>query len=334
MADIGIMIEGQEDLSWARFFRVAQAVEDLGFESLFRSDHLVSLVGQTHRETLPLWPSLTALALRTDRIRFGPLVSPMTFRHPALQAKLAASVSQLSGGRLDVGIGAGWNEPEHRMFGIPYPPYKVRLELLDEGAEVIKALWTGQPVSLDLNHYQLKAAESYPLPLPKLPPLIMGGKGERALRLAAKHATEWNCSDVGVSIFREKTRLLDQACQAIGRDPTTLRRSVMIAFVIGRDDAEIEKRIEARRAMFGFLPQSLADWRGKGFLGGTPQELVEQIEEFIQAGASRFMLAHYEFDDMESLELLAHQVMTHFRAPRKARIEPATINPSADRLAY
>jgi alkanesulfonate monooxygenase SsuD/methylene tetrahydromethanopterin reductase-like flavin-dependent oxidoreductase (luciferase family) len=200
------------------------------------------------------------------------------------------------------------------MFGIPYPPYKVRLELLDEGAQVIKALWTGQPVSVNLNHYQLEAAEAYPRPLPKPPPLIMGGKGERALGLAAKHANEWNCSDVGVSMFRQKTRLLDQACQTIGRDPTTLRRSVMIAFVIGKDDAEIQKRIEARRAMFGFLPRSLAEWRSKGFLAGTPSQLVEQIEEFIDAGASRFMLAHYEFDDLESLELLAREVLPHFTA--------------------
>ncbi len=123
MAELGIMIEGQEDLTWERFFRLAEAVEDLGFASLFRSDHLTALQGQSKRESLALWPSLTALALRTKRIRFGPMVCSMTFRHPAMVAKMAASVSVLSGGRLDLGLGAGWYAGEHDMFGHSFPKY-------------------------------------------------------------------------------------------------------------------------------------------------------------------------------------------------------------------
>ncbi|MBI3762179.1 MAG: LLM class flavin-dependent oxidoreductase, partial [Chloroflexi bacterium] len=127
MSNIGIMIEGQEDLTWDRLFRLARAVEDLGFESLFRSDHLTALDGDSKRASLALWPSLTALALRTSRIHFGPMVCSMTFRHPAIAARMAASVDALSGGRFELGIGAGWNEGEHRMFGIDFPPYKTRL---------------------------------------------------------------------------------------------------------------------------------------------------------------------------------------------------------------
>jgi alkanesulfonate monooxygenase SsuD/methylene tetrahydromethanopterin reductase-like flavin-dependent oxidoreductase (luciferase family) len=313
MAQLGIMVEGQEDLSWERFFRVAQAVEDLQFESLFRSDHLTSLAGKPERQALPLWSALTALALRTQRIRFGPLVSPITFRHPALQAQLAASVSVLSGGRLELGIGAGWNEAEHRMFGVPYPDWKTRMELLDEGAQVIQALRAGRPVTLPLKHYSLENAESYPIPTPNPVPLIMGGKSKRALMLAAKYAAEWNCGDVGIHIFRAKSRLLDEACAAIERDPLSIRRSVMIPFVIGKDETALEKRVGACREMFQFMPQSFADWRAAGFIGGSPQQIVEQLAEFESAGANRFMLAHYAPDDLESLEMLARDVLPQFK---------------------
>lgn len=219
MAEIGIMIEGQEDMTWERFFRLAEAVEALGFAYLFRSDHLTSLDGFSKRESLALWPSLTALVLRTQRIRFGPMVCSMTFRHPAMVAKMAASVSVLSAGRLDLGLGAGWYTGEHQMFGHDFPRYGTRLEMLNEGAMVIKALWSGKPTTFNGNHYQLDTAESYPLPVETTPTLIMGGKGEKTLQVVAKHATEWNCSYVGLDIFREKSAQLDAACEAMGRDP-------------------------------------------------------------------------------------------------------------------
>ena len=154
MVEIGIMIEGQEDLTWNRLFRLAETVETLGFAFLFRSDHLTSLDGFSKRESLALWPSLTALALRTRRIRFGPMVCSMTFRHPAMVAKMAASVSVLSSGRLDLGLGAGWYAGEHRMFGHEFPAYVRRLEMLDEGVTVIKALWSGKPTTFEGRHYR------------------------------------------------------------------------------------------------------------------------------------------------------------------------------------
>lgn len=312
MTHIGIMIEGQEDLTWERFFRLADAVERLGFESLFRSDHLTSLVGFPKRETLALWASLTALAVRTRRIRFGPLVSPMTFRHPVEQAKLAAAVSVLSGGRLDMGIGAGWNEHEHHIFGVPYPRFKTRLEILDEGATVIKGLWSGEPQSFQGKHYQLNSAEAHPSPLGDPPPLIMGGKGDRTLALVAKHATEWNASYLPLGRLRDKLAALDEQCRAIGRDLATLRRSLMIPFVIGKDDAEIQKRIDARRAIFPHLPQTLAEWRAAGFPAGTPEQVIQDLYAFQETGITRFMLQHNDLDDTESLELLAQTVLPHF----------------------
>lgn len=311
MAEIGIMIEGQEDLTWERFFNIAETVEGLGYASLFRSDHLVSLFASPDRATLALWPSLTALALRTTRIRFGPMVCSMTFRHPAMLAKMAAAVDVLSGGRLDLGLGAGWHKNEHQMFGIHYPPYKTRLEMLDEGAQVITGLWSGQPFSFEGQHYQLVQAENHPGPAQANPTIIMGGKGEKTLKIVARLATEWNCSYADIDLFRHKSDELDENCRAIGRDPATLRRSLMIPFVIGVDRSSIQDRIEAHRRMFAGLPATPEDWLAAGFPGGSPQQLLDRLMAFAEAGVERFMLQHNDLDDLDSLELMAQEILPH-----------------------
>jgi len=311
MSQLGIMIEGQEDLDWQRFFRLADAVEALGFESLFRSDHLTALDGFAQRASLALWPSLAALAARTRRIRFGPLVCSITFHHPALLAKNAAAVDQLSGGRFELGLGAGWYAGEHRKFGVPYPPYAARLEMLDEGAHVIQALWAGGPVSFSGQHFSLAEAETYPLPAQKPMPLIMGGKGQKTLQLVARYATEWNCSYVGLPVFAQKSRELDYDCRAIGRDPASLRRSLMLPFVIGREAATVQRRIDAQRATFPNLPADLAGWTAAGFVGGSPAQVLDQLQAWSAAGCTRFLLQHNDLDDLDSLELLASEVLPH-----------------------
>jgi len=314
MANLGIMIEGQEDLTWDRFFRLAQAVEELGFTSLFRSDHLTSLDGFPQRATLALWPSLTVLALRTERIRFGPMVCSVTFRHPAMLAKMAADIDLLSGGRLDLGLGAGWFEGEHEMFGIDFPPYRQRLARLDEAAHVIRRLWSGAPSTFEGETYRLQAAENHPPPLSRPPTLIMGGKGERTLQVVARHATEWNCSYEGVDTFRQKSAELDEAALAAGRDPASIRRSIMIPFVVGHTEAALQERIDAHRRTFpNLLPRDFEAWRAAGFIGGSPAAVTEQITAFVEAGADRFMLQHNDLDDVNSLELMAADVLPHFR---------------------
>ncbi len=310
MPAIGIMVEGQEDLTWERFFRLVDAVEILGFESLFRSDHLTALENFPKRETLELWSSLAAAAERTHRLRFGPLVCPLTFHHPFQLAQRAAALDVLSDGRFELGIGAGWFAGEHYRFGLPFPPLGDRLDRLEEGARVILALWSGQPVTLEGKHYPLLDAESYPVPVQMPMPLIMGGKGEkRTLRLVAEYATEWNCSYAGVDVFRQKSLVLDDHCAAVGRDPLGLLRSVMVPFVVGRTPNEIQGRIDAHRAMFPSLPMDLEAWLIEGYLGGTPDDLVDQINVFAAAGANRLMLQHNDLDDIASLELLANKVL-------------------------
>ena len=305
------MIEGQEGLDWRRFFRLVDAAEELGFESLFRSDHLAPLDGPAagRRETLALWPSLTALALRARRLRFGPLVCSMTFRQPALLARAAASVDVLSGGRLELGLGAGWYRGEHRMLGIPFPPYAQRLEMLDEGAQVIRALWGGRPANFDGAHYSLHEAVSLPAPVQQPMPLILGGKGERTLRIVAQHATEWNCSYASLEIFKEKSAELDANCRAIGRDPAAIRRSAMLPFVVGAGAKAIQARIDSQRAVFPSLPADIETWRARGFPGGTPPELAAQLSEWAEAGCTRVMLQHNDLDDLASLTLLAAEVL-------------------------
>ncbi|MBP7692559.1 MAG: TIGR03560 family F420-dependent LLM class oxidoreductase [Anaerolineales bacterium] len=313
MTTIGLMIEGQEDLTWERFFRLAQAAEDLGFECLFRSDHLTALENFPARQSLELWTSLTTLATRTRRLRFGPLVCSLTFCHPALIAKKAAALHELSAGRFELGIGAGWYKGEHRMFGLPYPPYAARLEMLEEGARVIKALWAGAPASFTGRHYTLDQAETHAGPRQAPPPLIMGGKNEqRTLRIIAEHASEWNCTYISAEGFRRKSAVLDEHCAALGRDPRSLRRSLMLPFVIGRGAAEVQTRIDAQRAMFPSLPADLAGWRAAGYIGGGPAEVVEQLHAYAAAGAARVVVQHNSLDDLASLDLLARDVLPQF----------------------
>lgn len=309
MVDIALMVEGQEDLTWERWFRIADAAEELDFEGLFRSDHLTALNGEPGREALALWPSLTTLATRTRRIRFGPLVAAITFRHPAMVAKMAASIDVLSGGRFDLGLGAGWFEGEHRMFGISYPRYSERLERLDEGARVVKALWSGERGSFDGRHYSLKDASNLPTPSQAEPTLIMGGKGEKTLRVVAAHATEWNFSYSTLGAFKEKSSELDRACVEIERDPATLRRSMMLPFAIGRDRAAVQRHIDAHRETFGDLPPDVKGWSEAGFLVGSPEQIVEQVGRRAEAGVSRFMLQQNALDDLDSIELLGTEVL-------------------------
>src|SRR6266581_2415584 len=183
---VGVMIEAQEGLTWEHWFRIADCVEELALDSLWRSDHFFSLSGDRQRPALECWTSLTALAQRTHRIRFGPLVSPMTFRHPALLARMAAAVDLLSGGRLVLGVGAGWNVAEHEAFGIGLPPLKERFDRFEEGIAVIKALWTGGPVDLEERYYPLRGAAAYPRPQQQpAPPLLIGGAAGRRVGGAA-----------------------------------------------------------------------------------------------------------------------------------------------------
>ncbi|HXJ79662.1 MAG TPA: LLM class flavin-dependent oxidoreductase [Candidatus Methylomirabilis sp.] len=307
---VGIMIEGQEGLTWERWLRLVHAAEDLGFESLCRSDHLTGLAGDSKRSSLETWTSLTVLATRTQRIRFGPMVSPVTFYHPALLAKMATALDTLSLGRLDLGIGAGWNEHEHAMFGIPMPPLKERLDRLACAAAHIRALGAGQPVTLPQPYYPLRQAESYPLPSHGRLRLVVGGRGERrTLRIVAEFADEWNATRVDIEGFTHKRRVLAAHCADVKRDPESIARSLMVPMAIGESPREVAQRIANARASFPSLPEDSAAWRAASFLVGSPDDITKTLRAWEDAGMQRVLLQMLDQDDTAALELFSQTVL-------------------------
>jgi F420-dependent oxidoreductase-like protein len=306
------MLEGQEGLTWERWFAIADRVESLGLDSLSRSDHFFSLMGHPERPALECWTSLTALAQRTQRIRFGPLVSPMTFRHPALLARMAAAVDLLSDGRLVVGLGAGWNDAEHQAFGIALPPLKERFDRLEEGIAVIKALWSGGPVDLDGRYYPLRRAASYPRPLQRpAPPVLIGGDGEiRLLRIVARHADEWNSHAPGPEVYKVKRAKLEEHCRALGRDPDTIHRSWMGGILIGRDAREVAEKGRWMQSFLSGLSGVRSDeapdeLRRRSWIVGTRDQAATQLEAWSALGIERVMFQWYNLDDLDGLGLLA-----------------------------
>jgi F420-dependent oxidoreductase-like protein len=307
---VGIMIEGQEGLTWERWRRLVEAAEDMGYESLCRSDHLTGLWGEAKRPSLETWTSLTMLAMRTRRIRFGPMVSPITFYHPALLAKMAVALDTLSSGRVDLGLGGGWNEHEHTMFGFALPPIKERLDRLEAAARYIRALGVGEPVTLEQPYYSLRKAENYPLPTHGRLRLVIGGRGEkRTLRIAAEFADEWNVTRVDQDGFRHKREVLAKHCAAVRRDPETIARSLMIPLAIGRDRADVAQRIAAARATFPQMPADEGAWREASFLVGSPADVVASLKEWEAAGVQRVLLQMLDMEDLAAIELFARHVL-------------------------
>ena len=313
--DLGVMIEGQEGLNWDRWRRIIRTTEDLGFESLFRSDHFFSLSGPHDRDALETFISFVLVAEESSRIRFGPLVSSMTFRHPSLLARMAAQIDLLSGGRFILGTGAGWNVPEHEAFGLPFPPVRERMDRLEEGIQVVRALWGDGPVSFDGRYYQLKDAECFPKPAQSPAPILVGGSGEkRTLRIVAKYADEWNAVGQTVEGYQHKNEVLLGHCDAVGRDASTIRRSMMCGFVIGRDEDGVRAHLarigEALPMLTRGNPDEVLEGvRNRGWLVGTTSEVVEQIKQREELGIQRIMLQHHAQADFDTLELIAKDVL-------------------------
>ena len=315
MVKLGIMLEGQEDLTWEKWHDWVDRCEALGFESLWRSDHLQPLVLGAEKEALEAWVSFTTLAARTERIRFGAMVTPMTFRHPSVLAKMAASIDQLSGGRLEMGLGAGWCVPEHSAFGIPFYDWKTRYGMLEEGIGVIKALWTEDNATFKGQHFTLEGATSYPKPTQSPhPPFVIGGNGEkRTIPIAGKYAQEWNGINLTVEGFVAKRELLHQSCRKAGRETGEITTSLAATGIIGRDDGEYARRLavvagmlQSRKDIGEASPEELMD---KGFIVGTAERVVEQILAYGEAGASRVMFQLYDYADTALLDLIAEKVL-------------------------
>jgi F420-dependent oxidoreductase-like protein len=312
---LGVIVEGQEGLTWDNWRRIAAAAEDLGFESLWRSDHLLSKLDE-QRESLDTWLTLAVAAVETKRLRLGSLVSPITIRHPAMLAKMAAAVDVLSNGRLVLGLGSGWNEREHRAFGIPFPPPSERLGRLEEAAQVILNMFDEGPHSFRGRYYELDDVDPYPKPVqrPRVP-LLIGGMGEgRTLRIVARYADEWNLTTASPSLYRARSERLEGYCAEIGRNPAEIRRSVAVGFLVGGSEHELNRRSEVMRGLIPNLASVDASEvpnavRDVGWVAGTPDHFIECLRALEAEGVGRAMLQLNDLADIEALELIANEVM-------------------------
>jgi len=303
MLEIAIMIEGQNGLTWPRWQKIVRLVEDLGFVGLFRSDHFTNS-NPPDIESLELWTSLTWLASHTRRIEFGPLVTPFSFRHPVHTARIAAAVDDLSNGRLVLGLGAGWNQREHHLFGFDLLKPKARFDRLDEGMQVVtRLLQSDEPVTFKGEYYQLHGATLLPRPQrPGGPRILIGGKGKRTLSYVVRYASEWNCVSLLPEDFSRLNRRLDELLQQAGRSPESVRRSMMTGCVFGKDDATLKQKIREYR-------RTLEELQQRGTVAGSLSAVKEQLAALEESGVQRVMLQWLSLDDLESLEVLAKGVL-------------------------
>lgn len=314
-----LMIEPQQGLSYEEQLAIARRAERAGFEALFRSDHYDSFPGGSGAPTTDAWAVLAGLARETSTIRLGSLVSPVMFRTPGNLAKMVATVDEMSGGRIEVGLGAGWHEHEHGAHGFAFPPIAERADRLEEALEILHGLWEGPDGwSFAGRHYSVVDALFRPRPGSQpdrgggRPNIITGGEGtERGFRIAARYADEFNLSSVSADAAADRFAALDAACRAAGRAPATITHSVMAGVLVGRDDAEVVAR---ERSLLGALgrDEGAGEWlaeRRARWVHGTPDRARATAARFEAAGAERLMLQDFLPRDLDMIDLMAEALL-------------------------
>ena len=314
-----LMIEPQQGLSYAEQLAIARRAEALGFETLFRSDHYESFPGEAGRPTTDAWAVVAGLARETSTIGLGVLVSPVTFRTPGNLAKTVVTVDEMSSGRIELGVGAGWHDHEHVAHGFPFPPIDERAERLEETLEILHGLWEGPDGwSFAGRHYTVDDALFRPKPgsLPERhggrPNLITGGSGSpRAFRIAARYADEFNLSSSSPEVAAEKYAALDAACRAIGRDPASVTHSTMAGVLLGRDEDELRRREGAVAHLFGGAGGNFDAWfaeRKPRWVYGGREQARESVARFEAAGAERLMLQDFLPRDLAMIDEMAEML--------------------------
>ena len=304
--DLRIFTEPQQGATYDDLLRVAQVTEECGFDAFFRSDHFLAMGVPGEPGPTDSYVTLAGLARETSRIRLGTLVTSATFRLPGPLAVAVAQVDQMSGGRVELGLGTGWFEAEHRAYGVPFPAVSERFDRLAEQLEILTGLWTtppGERYSFTGTHYTVVDSPALPKPVQQPhPPVIVGGKGKRRTpELAARFATEFNVPFATVDDVAAQFARVDRACAEAGRDPATLARSVAQMTCVGRDDAEVARRAEA----LGKKVDELNPFD----LTGTVAQVVDQLGTWQErTGLSRFYLQILDLADLDHLELIAAEV--------------------------
>lgn len=302
-----LMIEGQEGVTWGDWVRLARLTEDEGLEGLFRSDHYTAII-RPDADALDAWATLAGLAALTGRIRLGTMVSPATFRHPSVLARMAVTVDHISHGRVDVGMGSGWYEREHEAHGFPFLDGRQRFALFAEQVEIVVRSWTEERFDHDGPAYRLRDQQALPRPVQEPhPPLILGGSVKpRFAALAARYASEVNTLGAPDDELRERKAALDRACADAGRDPATLGFSVMTACFVGETRSDVVDRVARFLAVRGGDTDAAAliAERSDRWLVGTVDEVAERIEGLRALGVTRVLLQHLNHDDDAMIGLL------------------------------
>jgi F420-dependent oxidoreductase-like protein len=309
---VALMIEGQEGVTWPQWCALADACEEHGVETLFRSDHYISMSDEDANVAHDAWTTIAALVARTTTLRFGTLVSPATFRLPALLANAAATADHVSGGRIELGLGAGWMEREHRAFAFPFPETPVRLALFAEQLEIVHRLWTEPHVDFRGEYYRLENAPGLPKPVQQPhPPLLVGGSGTRGTaEPAARFADEYNTPFKSPEEFAVVRAKVEVACERAGRDPKTMRFSTMTGCLIGTTHAEALERAQTlyrRMQRDADFDTWLAGYAQRALIGSV-DEVAARLREYEQAGCERVMLQHLLHADLEPVRLIGREL--------------------------
>lgn len=305
--DLRIFTEPQQGASYSQLLAVARRTEETGFSAFFRSDHYLAM-SDDPAQALPgstdAWTTLAGLARETSTVRLGTLVSSATFRHPGVLAVQVAQVDEMSGGRVELGLGAGWFEAEHAAYAIPFPALGERFDRLAEQLELITGMWAtpaGTTYDFTGEHYAVKDSPALPKPVQQPLPVVVGGAGKkRTPELAARYAADFNAGFCTPEDAGQRFARVRAACEAIGRDPGSIEMSVAHLLVLGKDDDEVARRATA----IGRDPQQV---REQGFCG-TPGEVTDLLGRYVEAGATRFYLQVLDLADLDHLDAFASLV--------------------------
>lgn len=310
---ICLMVEGQEGVSWDEWVDLARTCEEAGLEGLFRSDHYVSTIDEATLGSLDAWAVLCGLATVTDRIRLGTMVSPATFRHPSLLAKMVVTADHISDGRVELGMGAGWFEREHSAYGFDFPPTGERMKILAEQLEIVRGEWSEAEFTFDGAYYSLEGLHALPRPVQQPhPPLIIGGSGgSKSLALAARWADEYNTLFSSVEEARARRSGLDKALGAAGRSPDECTFSLMTTCIVGRDDAELRRRVQdvlTRTNNNTAVDDYIAE-ASERHLVSTTKRVIERLHRYSEAGVGRVMLQHLDHRDLDMVGLIGSELV-------------------------
>jgi len=309
MSKVGFgVVLRQEKIDFKPIREMAELCDGLGYHSVWFYDHILGM-GSIDSDIFEAWTLMSALSTITSRVRIGTLVLCNSFRHPSLLAKMASTLDNISDGRLEFAIGAGWFEPEYRAYGYPFPDTVTRIEQLREAVKVIKSMWTEEKATFKGKYYRIEEAYCNPKPVQKPhPPIIIGGSGEKhLLRLVAELADEWNCPATSAWEYDRKLGVLKNHCKAVGRDINDIAISEQTVCVIAESKAKLEEKLPKAKKRYGFF----RDIEKTGIVG-TPDECIERIREKVENGVSKFTIFFYDIMKPEILRFFAKEVMSAF----------------------